>query len=122
MIRCLLTAACVLTLSACTAPPQKYVWGNYDEALYQHYKSPANAAMLITSLEASIKKANAIGGKVAPGLYAEYGYLLMTQGKSADAIASFEKEKAGWPESTVFMNRMIQVAQTNPAAQRKEQQ
>ncbi|NNJ70828.1 MAG: DUF4810 domain-containing protein, partial [Kiritimatiellales bacterium] len=48
---------------------------------------------------------------MAPGLYAEYGFLLMRQGENGRAISYFNKEKALWPESAVFMDSMIQTAQ-----------
>ena len=48
---------------------------------------------------------------MAPGLYAEYGFLLMRRGENARAIEYYNKEKALWPESAVFMDSMIQTAQ-----------
>jgi hypothetical protein len=47
---------------------------------------------------------------MAPGLYAEYGFLLMRRGENTRAIKYYTKEKALWPESTVFMDSMIQTA------------
>ena len=48
---------------------------------------------------------------MAPGLYAEYAFLLMRRGENERAIEYYNKEKALWPESAQFMDSMIQVAQ-----------
>lgn len=45
-----------------------------------------------------------------PGIYAEYGYLQLQQGKTASAVELFKQEESHWPESKVFMDRMIKVA------------
>jgi hypothetical protein len=105
-----------LALSACvSAPPAKYTWGNYETAMYSYYKNPNSADQFMVTLAATIKKGES-QNTMAPGLYAEYGYMLMLQGKSQDAVANFEKEKGKWPESTLLMDRMIKMAALQPAA------
>lgn len=105
-------AAAALMLTACaTAPLSKYDWGTYEQSLYQYYKTPAEMNALVASLDASIVNAEKASRVVPPGLYAEYGYLLLQQGKTQDAIAFFGKEKAKWPESATLMNRMIKIAE-----------
>jgi hypothetical protein len=47
---------------------------------------------------------------VPPGIYAEYGYLQLQQGKNLAAVDLFKQEESHWPESKVFMDRMIKVA------------
>ena len=49
-------------------------------------------------------------GKVPPGIYAEYAYILYISGQTREAIMYFEKEKKTWPESSVFMDKMIDTA------------
>ena len=51
-----------------------------------------------------------------PGIYAEYGYLLLQQGKSNEAIDLFKREETHWPESKIFMDRMIKVTSVPAAA------
>ena len=48
---------------------------------------------------------------IAPFQFAN-SYLQLQQGKSQDAVASFQAEEQHWPESKTFMDRMIQVAST----------
>ncbi|CAG9179532.1 DUF4810 domain-containing protein [Cupriavidus pampae] len=100
-----------LALSAC-APQTKYAWGSYEPALYSYYKTPGAADAFGEQLNKVITTAEAHNGKVPPGMYAEYGNILLEQGKRKDAIVFFEKEKAAWPESTVLMTRMVALANT----------
>lgn len=103
-------AASLLLLCGCATTHQRYDWGNYESSLYVYYKDPASAARLVQSLQDLIATANQTGRPVAPGLYAEYGYLLMQEGKSQNAIAAFKQEEDHWPESRVFMDQMIKAA------------
>lgn len=109
-------------LAGCNVAPQKYTWGGYEQSLYSYYKDPTKSAAYAAELEKAIQESEKTQKPVAPGMYAEYGYLLLQQGKSKEAVALFEKEKAKWPESTQLMNSMIQVAanQQKKPAQSKE--
>lgn len=101
----------MLALSACaTGPGPKYEWGNYETSMYGYYKNPADANGLSMAIEKAIKQAETTKRPVAPGLYAEYGYLLMVQGRAQDAIANFENEKRLWPESAQLMDKMSKMA------------
>jgi hypothetical protein len=102
-------------LSGCATQPAKYGWGNYEGSLYSYYKDPTKSAEYKAELESTIVSSESTNKPVAPGLYAEYGYLLMQEGKNKEAVAQFEKEKAKWPESTYLMNNMIRVASSATA-------
>lgn len=108
----LLAGLLLLALSAqgC-APSRKYAWGAYDSTLYAHYKNPQNLEAHLERLQEIVQKAEAESpGRVPPGLYAEYGYALYETGRTDEAVASFDKEKAQWPESNVLMEKMIRNA------------
>lgn len=113
-------ALCMLT--ACAAPQKKYEWGNYEQSLYEYYKAPANAAALATSVEATIGKAEQASRPVPPGIYAEYGFLLLQQGRVQDAAVFFNKEKTHWPESATLMTRMIKLAESKSNARNEVKQ
>ena len=100
----------VVAVAGCHTAAQRYEWGDYDPALYSYYKDPAKVAELTASLEAVIRDSESNRAPVPPGIYAEYGYLQLQQGKAQDAARYFRQEEAHWPESKVFMDRMIQVA------------
>ena len=104
----------ILALSAggCVTQHQHYNWGSYDPSLYDYYKNPTKVGELSASLQAVIDAADRNHGAVPPGIYAEYGYLQMQQGKNQSAVDLFKQEESHWPESKVFMERMIKVAST----------
>lgn len=106
----LVLACTVLGAAAgCIAPP-KYSWGNYDKALYGYYKDPAKQADYMTALEENVRVAEQANKRVAPGLYAEYGYMLMVAQRKSEAVTYFRKEQQFWPESFRFMEGMIKNA------------
>lgn len=107
-------------LAGCATPP-KYDWGKYDASLYAYYKNPAKAPELIESLQRIIQVDTARKAMVGPGIYAEYGYLLMQQGKLQEAIEAFNEEARRWPESKVFMDRMIVLATEQPVVAKSKE-
>ena len=100
-----LLALLALAFSGC-AKSTMYTWGNYDTKLYKYYKNPENLDSLTEELEDIIEKGEE-KDNVPPGIYAEYGYLLLEQGQLQEALVCFEKEKLRWPESAPFMERTI---------------
>jgi hypothetical protein len=101
---------CAALLAGCATNRPKYDWGKYDPSLYAYYKDPTKVGQLTDSLAAIIQAAQVNHATVPPGVFAEYGYLQLQQGKSSAAIDLFRLEETHWPESKVFMDRMIKVA------------
>ena len=89
----------------------KYQWGGYEQALYDYYKTPAEIEVYAEELADTIDDGER-EGKVPPGIYAEFAYILMLQGDIKKAISFFEKEKKLWPESARFMDLMIKNAKS----------
>lgn len=100
LVVCLATSGCVA--------PQHY-WGNYSPELYEFYKSPSpeQRAELQDELARIFARAEVKGVLPAPGLYAEYGTLLMESEDYPGAIEYYEKERAAWPESRTLMDALI---------------
>lgn len=88
------------------APQTLYTWNAYDETVYNYYKNPGEKEEFIKELEETILEAEE-SGKIPPGLYAEYGYTFYEIGDFGHAAEYFKKEKTAWPESGIFMNKMI---------------
>jgi hypothetical protein len=105
-----LTPFIVLMAAGCATQHERYNWGDYDPSLYGYYKDPAKLGELSASLAAVIDAAGTNQATVPPGIYAEYGYLQLQQGKNLAAVELFKQEESHWPESKVFMDRMIKVA------------
>lgn len=111
----------ILFITGCNnaQPKPLYVYGDYSSRYYTLKKepSPASAIELQKSIERAIKNVNgSSSGRVAPGMYANLGYLYLKNGKTDKAIANFQKEKEIYPESTYFMNRMINKIEINNGA------
>jgi hypothetical protein len=102
-------------LAGCVTNHQRYGWGTYDPSLYAYYKDPTKKVALEESLAAIVSTADSHHALVPPGIYAEYGYLQLQEGKNSAAVELFKQEEAHWPESKVFMERMIKVASTPTA-------
>lgn len=98
-------------MSGCSSQPKPfYVYGNYSESYYASKKdiSADTALELQKSIEYAIENADqSISGRVAPGMYANLGYIYLKSGDMNKAIENFKKEKSIYPESAHFMDRMI---------------
>jgi len=111
IISLLAITAIGFVMSGCGAQPKPlYTYGNYSESYYSSKKDVGtNTALeLQKSIEYAIENANeSRSGRVAPGMYANLGYIYLKSGKTDKAIESFNKEKSIYPESAHFMDRMI---------------
>ena len=103
-------AALVLAvLAAGCGPGPLYQWGRYEGLVYEMYAHPGKAepAEQIEALSADITRAEAAGRAVPPGVHAHLGYMYLQQGNAMAARAQFETEKRLFPESAVFMDRLL---------------
>ncbi|WP_159566234.1 DUF4810 domain-containing protein [Budvicia diplopodorum] len=105
-IGCLLA---VLLLVGCSKAPRPiYYWNDYQATIYQYYQSDSTSPeQQIEKLKEIIQKAQAKNLPVPPGLHAHLGMLYSNTGHPELAIPEFEAEKAQFPESTTFMNFLI---------------
>lgn len=104
-----LAGVVLLALASCTTTTTLYSWNDYVDSSYQYYKqqTPESTARLMKTYEAMIKKPNGSRKTIAPGICSEYGYFLIQNGKKDEGVAMLKKEKELYPESTVFMDRLI---------------
>ncbi len=106
--------ACLLIpfilLIAC-APQKKrlYSWGHYDEASYYYLKNKdeRSTQVLLESYKNIIEKQTGIRGIVPPGIYADYGFLLIQLKRTVEGKAMLQKEVELFPESKVFIDRIL---------------
>ncbi|MES2830633.1 MAG: DUF4810 domain-containing protein [Pseudomonadota bacterium] len=105
----LITVSFLLLLSGC-ATPAKYNWGNYDRSLYSYYKDPTKSQEHMVEILNIIRDSEKTRGRVAPGIHAEYGYLLMQANEVDGAVTQFMLEKEKWPESAYLMDSMLKIA------------
>lgn len=98
-----------LGLGACQ-PATLYNWGNYDATMLAYYKDASHIDAFEAELLALIQQSETSDKRLAPGLFAEYGFLQMQKGDNKSAVKFFELEKKNWPESKILMETMIRAA------------
>ncbi len=103
-----LLAGALLLVAGCAAGTggRLYDWPGYErglaEQLLEHDPAAAEAAYARAIAESTQRR-----GRVPPGLYGDYGFLLYLRGDYAGAIAAFEREKTLFVEATPLMDRLI---------------
>ncbi len=104
--------AAVLALSGCataTVTEAGYYWGEYSSTLYDYTKNPSDVTLAahVEELEKIITESAERELRVPPGVHAELGYIRAKQGDGATAMAHYESEMALYPESRLFLERLI---------------
>ena len=86
-----------------------YSWGHYEERIYASYLSPGTTSpeAQAAELERDYEKARAENRRVPPGFHAQLGYLYVQLGKLDQARRELEAEKTEFPESAVFVDRVL---------------
>jgi hypothetical protein len=110
MIRTLALACAVLALTGCvTRPATIYKWGSYEELVYAAHAAPGDVPpeKQIEILEADYQKARAADQRMPPGWHAHLGYLYVQLGKTDQGRQELLTEKAQFPESRVFVDRLL---------------
>ncbi len=98
-----------LIVTSCVQKKTLFYWGDYSNTLYDYKKTP-NDENLVKHKEAIqdiIEKSEKKNMKVPPGIYCEYGYILAKEGMNLEAKKYFELEGNTYPESAVFMKKLI---------------
>jgi hypothetical protein len=99
----------------------RYNWSDYDTKMYKHYKNPAEREDFVRSLKEILDNAEP-EGKVPPGIYAEYGFVMYEEGNTQQAIIYYQKEATKWPESRAFMTKLIAIANNRATNQKQNTQ
>ena len=96
-------------LAGCTRKPLLYQWGSYEEQVYAMYSDAGKVSIeeQLQRLERDYQKARATDKPVPPGYHAHVGYLYFQLGKADQALQSFETEKTLFPESAMYIDRLI---------------
>lgn len=110
IILLLLAIPVVTFMAGCTTPQNRpnYVWKNYSSSLYALKKAPSDENLknhkdVLLSIMEESKKENC---RVPPGVYCEYGYLLLKEGKEKEAFYYFDLEEKTYPESKIFIQNL----------------
>ncbi len=94
--------------TGCYTPKGMYYWGNYSSTLYDLKKNPGEETFEKHKIQLSniIETCEKREQPVPPGVYAEYGYMLLKAGNETDGMTFLNKEETTYPESTSFIERL----------------
>lgn len=97
-----------LALTSC-GTTALYNWNKYEDASYLYYKqqTPESTEALLKAYEKMMERPIGSRKVVPPGVYAEYGYLLVKAGKQSEGLEFLNKEVQTYPEAKVFIERII---------------
>ncbi len=110
MKKLFISGICILMFSSCsTSEKSLYSWYNYVDSSYQYNKKqdPKSTEALFKDYQKMIAKQKGTRKTVPPGIYAENGYMLVKSGKIEDGITLLKKEVELYPESKLFIERII---------------
>ncbi len=97
----------MVLLAGCqTSPAYLYQWGDYQPAIYKHFKGESPSAQ-ISTLEKNLADMQAPGSLAPPGLHAHLGMLYSTIGKNDQSAQEFLTEKKLFPESAIYMDFLL---------------
>lgn len=100
----------MLFYSSCgTSQGALYSWYDYENMAYQYIKAPTTKTTqdLLETYKKIIDKQTGVRKTVPPGIYAEYGYLLIKQNRVEEGVSYLEKEVTLYPESKMFIERIV---------------
>jgi hypothetical protein len=103
-----LLAAATL-LAGCASTSTLYHWGRYQDLIYASYVEPGKVPLEaeVEKLEQDRQQALAANKRLPPGWHAHLGLLYYQLGKADQALQELGREKAEFPESGVFIDRLV---------------
>ena len=101
----------LLLLSACTVNKPLYTWADYEKASYKYLKNADEKAteVLIENYQEVIDKQKGSRGVVPPGVYADYGFVLLQADRADEGKQMLKREIALYPESEIFISRILKM-------------
>ena len=108
---------CLFAISAvfvgCATAPQLYSWYDYNETSYAYLKNatPESQQSLLKTYDKIIDKQSGTRAIVPPGVYADYGFMLMQENKKEEGKKMLMKEVELYPESKVFIEQIIRMTE-----------
>ena len=97
-------------LSSCATTKPLYNWKGYDEAVYDYTKTnTTKSTEQLENVYQQLIANSSLGSRniPAPGICADYGYLLIKEGKTDEGIELIKKEISLYPESKPFLSQIL---------------
>ena len=101
----------IALLSGCAAPTSLYTWSNYSTLAHNYLKNSdeTSTTKLFNGYDEVINNQRGTRSAVPPGIYADYAFLLLEQGKVERAREMLNKEMTLYPESKVFIEHILKM-------------
>tara|TARA_R110002050_G_scaffold292293_3_gene447558 strand:+ start:5719 stop:6066 length:348 start_codon:yes stop_codon:yes gene_type:complete len=112
MRKYLLAAVAVFTLASCARQKPLYDWHDYDRSSYFYQKDTDKESIkdLLDTYHDMIKEQKeGTRGVIPPGVYADYGFLLLQEGDIKKGSQMLERELKLYPESKIFIDRILKM-------------
>jgi len=97
----------IVTFSLTGCATSIYGWEGYPDQIYANLRGDVSLESQLQALEKDLQKILSKNKKVPPGLYAHIGMLQAEVGNRDRARECFNEEKNLFPESAVFMDRLL---------------
>ncbi len=99
----------VMMIVSCTAPKTLYSWSNYSITSYNYLKNMDDKSKddLLATYKKIIDKQTGTRQTVPPGVYADYGFLLIQTGKTEEGVKMLKMEATLYPESSIFVSQIL---------------
>lgn len=104
-------AITVVLFTSCDAPKSLYTWGKYETTSYNYVKNSneKSTQLLIEDYQKIIDKQKGTRGIVPPGIYADYGFVLIQANRTEEGKAMLQKEIELYPESKTFIDKIYKM-------------
>ena len=110
-----MAALAAAALVGCAGTPTLYNWGPYEQQVYAHFKNESPVRQ-IELLEKHAQETQAKGKQLPPGYRAHLGLLYEKVGRGPDFVSALEQEKAAFPESASYIDKLLEQLKAKPAA------
>ncbi|MDE5837356.1 MAG: DUF4810 domain-containing protein [Paramuribaculum sp.] len=99
----------LMGITSCSSQKSLYSWYGYEDAAYQNNKKQTEKTEenFVKQISKVMEKQTGTRHIVPPGIFAEYGYFLIKKGKVQEGTAILRKEIETYPESQIFITRII---------------
>jgi len=103
------------TLISCGPPKGLYSWGgkkiSYEKTSYNYLKNQdeASTQSLDETYKEIITNQKGMRGVPPPGIFADYGFLLIQRGQTEKGKEMLMKEISHYPEGRIFIERILKM-------------
>ena len=98
-------------INSCSSTKSLYSWDKYEQASYNYLKKAdeKSTELILDEYKKVISTQKGIRKAVPPGIYADYGFLLIQKGNITEGVENLKKEIQFYPESKIFIDRILKL-------------